>query len=533
MGRTFNEAAMGALVAQLRPAFATCLVIFAICSPVNRAFAEQAAAPRFDILAFQIVGNHVLPPNVVEEAVYPFMGPGRTEADVESARLALQKVFEANGFTTIAVAIPDQAVASGVIRLNVEPQVFGKIAVIGAAHPEKIRALAPSFQSGATPNVEAMKADIARLNSRSNIQMTPDIKPGAERNTFDVNLKVEEQASLHASAELNNLHGSSTSKLRSIVSAHDDNVLGRGDVLTLTTQFSPERPREGTVVSGSYLTRIGSAQALISLLRSSSDISSLGGVSVIGKGYDVGLRLILPLPADDTFYQSVTLGLNYKSFRENVKLGADTSAAPIHYWPISVSWRGDYSTRATQAGATLTATFGLRGLGDDADTFDFKRYGARPDFITTRFDGQVTKTLWLGLQSNLHVAAQYSDQPLISNEEFSVGGADTVRGYFESEALGDYGVAAQAELRTPALSSRALHLDELKVLLFLDGGVAGIHHPLEEQSDRTRLGSLGVGVRIKWMKRLNAALDFGRPLKDGPNTKSDHEFMTFRVWGEF
>jgi hemolysin activation/secretion protein len=512
--------------------------LVALSSP-GTALAEQTPdaakpdAPKFDILAFQVVGNHLLPAELVEETVYPYLGPGRTEADVEAARLALQKALEANGYTTVAVAIPDQSVGSGVIRLSVEPQVFGKITVTGTKRVAAIRALAPSFQTGATPNVETMKADIARLNARANIQVSPDIKPGEEKNTFDVDLKVEERSSLHVSAEANNFHGASTSKIRNILSAHDDNVLGRGDVLTLTTQFSPDRPREGTVVSGSYLTRFGPVQGLVSVLRSLSDISTVGGTDVVGKGYDVGFRLIVPLSADEVFNQSITLGINYKSFRENVKLGADTSAAPIHYWPLSVSWRGDFATRAVQGGASVTGTFGMRGLGDDSQSFDFKRYGARPDFITTRFDGVLTNTLWFGFQTNLHLAAQYSDQPLISNEEFSVGGADTVRGYFESEALGDYGAAAQGELRTPALSRPALFLDELKFILFVDGGVAAIHNPLQDQAHQSRLGSFGAGLRVKWLKRLNASVDFGQPLKDGPNTKSSHDFVSFRLWGDF
>lgn len=531
--RALNQLAVRSDVLPLRRAVAACLLICGILSLSERAFADPASAPKFDILAFQVVGNRVLPQDVVEETVYPFMGPGRTEGDVEDARLALQKAFEARGFTTIAVSIPDQSVASGVIRLTVEPQVFGKVTVLGASRPDKILALAPTFRSGAIPNVETMKNDIARLNSKSNIQVTPDIKPGAEKNTFDVDLKVDEQSPLHLSAEANNYHGASTSKLRSILSAHDDDVVGRGDVLTASTQFSPDKPREGTVVSGSYLTHIGRAQALVSILRSLSDISSVAGTDVVGKGYDVGFRVIVPLPADEAFNQSFTLGFDYKSFRENVKLGADTSAAPIHYWPISVSWRGDYSTKVIQGGASVTTTFGMRGLGDDVARFDYKRYGARPDFISTRFDGVLTKGLWFGFQSNLHVAAQYSDQPLISNEEFSVGGSDTVRGYFESESLGDYGVAAQGELRSPLISNRAVLLDELKFLLFIDGGVAGIHRPLQEQSDHSRLGSVGTGFRMKWMRRLNAAVDFGRPLKDGPNTKSDRDFVTFRLWGDF
>ena len=55
------------------------------------ASAEAAQdAPRFDILEYQIEGNTVLATLAVEKAVYPYLGEGKTVADVERARQALE-----------------------------------------------------------------------------------------------------------------------------------------------------------------------------------------------------------------------------------------------------------------------------------------------------------------------------------------------------------------------------------------------------------------------------------------------------------
>ncbi|WP_312030655.1 ShlB/FhaC/HecB family hemolysin secretion/activation protein [Methylosinus sp. H3A] len=46
-------------------------------------------------------------------------------------------------------------------------------------------------------------------------------------------------------------------------------------------------------------------------------------------------------------------------------------------------------------------------------------------------------------------SARIADGPLASSEQISVGGLDTVRGYLESEVLGDTGAAGTVELRQP------------------------------------------------------------------------------------
>src|SRR5690606_40821982 len=54
------------------------------------------------------------------------------------------------------------------------------------------------------------------------------------------------------------------------------------------------------------------------------------------------------------------------------------------------------------------------------------------------------------LQTKLSVAGQVSGRPLISNEQFSIGGWDSVRGYYESQELGDDGVSGQFNLESPS-----------------------------------------------------------------------------------
>jgi hemolysin activation/secretion protein len=513
-----------------------------------RALAQTAAgegasaarpAAHFMIRAFQVKGNHWLAPGDVEEIVYPFMGPGKTAQDVEHARAALQKAFETAGYATVAVFIPEQSVDTGVIRLEVQPQSIGRVTVTGKGDRSRLLAQAPSLRPGTVPNFQAVQRDVVALNQQADRRVTPEVTAGQAPGTIDVNLKVEQSPPWHGSLEFNNDRSPDTTPYRVLGTVTYADLWGHGDSVSLSAQTAPERPSDATVFSANYLTHVGRVQLLGYYVYSDSDIAVVGGTTVIGKGNMAGVRLILPISQSSGFYQSFTAGIDWKDFGENVRLGADTSNSPITYFPVTLGWRGDWTGKISKSDLSITTAFGLRGLGDDQAAFDAKRFNASPSFFVLKGEASHTQDLpSLGdAQAYVHVSGQWSADPLVSNEEFSIGGLSTVRGYDESELLGDYGAAIQTELRTPNLVSSWspaawLKPDELRVHAFIDAGWEGIHDPLPGQTGSAWLSSVGLGATAR-LGHANGVVEVGEPLVAGPNTKIKTIFARFRLWGDF
>ncbi len=128
---------------------------------------------------------------------------------------------------------------------------------------------------------------------------------------------------------------------------------------------------------------------------------------------------------------------------------------------------------------------------------------------------------------------QISDQPLISNEQFSAGGLDSVRGYLEAEALGDSGWDASFELRSPSLFAGVPSIDELRLYGFFDSARLRLRDPLPDQNDVFSLASTGAGLDLQLWKSFNAALVWARALRDGPTTAAEQSRWLFRVWADF
>ena len=67
-----------------------------------------SAAAHLFIKEYRVRGVHKLRQIEVEEAVYPFLGSGRGPEDIEQARAALEKAYQAKGYQTVSVSVPSQ-----------------------------------------------------------------------------------------------------------------------------------------------------------------------------------------------------------------------------------------------------------------------------------------------------------------------------------------------------------------------------------------------------------------------------------------
>ncbi len=265
---------------------------------------------------------------------------------------------------------------------------------------------------------------------------------------------MEDHAPLHGSLEVNDRYSTQTSRLRAVASVSYANLFQREHSLSLQVQATPEELKESFLVSASYLAPMpGTGASLVVYgVHSDSDVAAVSGIDVMGKGDIIGLRAVLPLPGGgQSFTHSVLAGLDYKNFKEDLILGADTAATPIDYVPLTVEY-----SMSSLAWAGTTEVRTRPDLGHARPGFHQRR--VRPQALTKRaptssyLRADLTRTQNLPkdfLRDPVGVSAQLADQPLISNEGFSIGGLDSVRGYAESQALGDSGVRASMQLETP------------------------------------------------------------------------------------
>ncbi len=500
--------------------------------------------PAFDIQAFDIDGNSLLDQETIESAVYPFTGPQKSRQDVDSARSALQKAYQTRGYQSVVVEIPPQDARSGFIRLHVVEAPVGRLRVVGSNYNSlnAIKEQVPSIQEGKVPDFNQAQKEVAELNRLPDRQITPLIKPGKIPGTVDIDLKVKDNLPVHGSVEVNNDHAQNTTPIRATATVSYANLWQLGHTLSMTALLAPKNLHDAQVYSGSYMAPIWGTpwSVLLYGYDSNSDVVTLGGVDVLGKGYAIGLRGILQLPSWKDIAQSVNFGIDFKHFLENELFAGLNAPPPVidEYFPLVASYTLQAADDLSSATLGVAATMGLRGPGSSQAAFLNKRASARANFVHVNIDADITADAGEYGQVGLRFAEQLADGALVSSEEFSAGGMTTVRGYLQSEALADNGVFASLEVRSPSFSSWVDSLidqpifDEWRAYGFTDGAVAWVLDPLPEQTSKFRIGSFGAGTRIRALNHLVTDFILAVPMRDGTATEAWRPYFQFSVKSE-
>jgi hemolysin activation/secretion protein len=484
---------------------------------------QEAAASqerKFNIWELQVEGNTVLPTEKIERAVYPFVGPDKTIQDVESAQHALEVLYRDAGYPTVVVDIPEQDVTEGIVRLRVVQGTVSRVRVTGSRYFSlgRIRSGVPAVAQGEVPYLPALQEQIKQINQTTpDRTVTPIFRPGRTPGTVEVELRVKDEFPLHGDVELDNRYSKDTTKLRASTTLRYANLWQREHSASLMYQTSPEDTSEVRALAGTYVVPLGGGDALAAYaVDSKSNVATAGALSVLGNSRIYGARFVKSLAEQKNDYHSATFGMDYKNTDQNVSPegGGGEADTPVNYTQFLAQYRGTLAGQDSRLSFGFSANFAPRGMGNSESEFENARYKAKPNYLYIGSFGEYTRDLDRGMQLRLAFDGQLSDSPLVDNEEFMAGGADSVRGYYESQVLGDDGITVNAELYSPSFASLLPYVSDLRFLAFFDGSRVRVLQPLPGQKSNFTLDSTGVGLRIKGERGLAGSLDWAWPLHD-------------------
>ncbi|WP_240342498.1 ShlB/FhaC/HecB family hemolysin secretion/activation protein [Methylococcus sp. EFPC2] len=515
-------------------------------APVQDADGAAAAGTqqaRFDILDFQIDGNTVLDVETVEKAVYPHLGPGKGIDDVELARQTLEGAYRQAGYPTVVVSIPEQDVEGGRVRLEITEGSVEYLHITGSRYYAlgKIREGVPALAAGQVPHMPTVQKQINALAQESvDRQLTPIFRAGSTPGKMEVELKIADQLPLHGSVEVNGRNTENTTRTRVIGSIRYDNLWQKFHSASLQYQVSAESPDEVDVWSGTYVMPTGWADTRLAFygigISSSTQLgASVGGTAVVGAGSIYGLRLLKPLPERESYLHSLSLGFDYKSFDQAVSVaGQDLTSTPIAYAPFTIGYDGTWRMEEFVSSLSLAAHFSVRGLGNDAQEFEDRRYKARPNYFYFSADLKHQQKLPVDFRLLVRASAQAAESPLISNEQFALGGSQSVRGYHQTQQLGDDGLNLSLELQSPKHTPDAWEaVQNLRLLVFVDWGYLWVLDPLPGNPGAYRLASAGMGLRMQILKHFVGEFDWGYPFYRQGTVDPGQQRVDFRMAYEF
>jgi hemolysin activation/secretion protein len=490
--------------------------------------AKVTPDPAFDIFEIQVEGNTVFSAREVERAVTPFLGEKRHFSDVEGARKALEDAYQKAGYQTVFVDVPEQRVFAGIVRLHVLEGKVGQQRVVGSRYFAlgEIRAGAPQLAPGSVPDFAQIQQELAQLNKLPDRQVSPILSPGRVPGTIDVDLSVKDKVPFHGDIEDDNHASPFTTANRASASLHYDDLWQRQHSFAVNYQVAPAEPAQTNVLYATYLWRFAGRDDAVSLygIRSNSDVALVGGSTILGNAKIAGVRWIHPLGSGQSdgasYFHSLTVGLGRKDFAQT-NIAAQTGnldvLPAITYYPLSASYGLTLVRETGSLQFSLDAITAPRGLfGNNDEKFRSRRVLGDASYLAWK--PSISADRWLAKRWQAYgiVEGQWTNDPLIPNEQYVTGGADSVRGYKESEISGDRGVRGTLEVRFYPIGrpgsdgNRQLYVD-----VFADGAQVRLVNPSGPQISLTTIASTGIGLRAQGWYGLHCAFDLAQALRDG------------------
>jgi hemolysin activation/secretion protein len=498
---------------------------------------QPAAQQQFDVLEYRVLGNTVLAARDIERLLYPLLGPAKTLTDVEAARTALEKLYHDNGFATVYVDIPPQNVTEGVVRLRATEGRLERADIGGARYfsERELRVQLPAATTGSVLKIPDLQRQLGEVNKQTaDRQVVPILKAGSAPGTVDLALQVHDELPLHGSLELNNQATIDTRPLRAIAALSYDDLWGRLDKIAFQYQATPQQLGQVRVIAANYVVHKADSglQPSFLYISSNSNVATVGALGILGKGEIYGAQLAYFVNPESSGVQTVTLGVDYKHFRNTINQNAVTTLdTPISYVNLSLAYAGGWRSERLFTAVSFSADAGPRAIANNPTAFANDRFKARSNYFYVRGDASTYVKLPADFTVHLRLAGQEAVEPVIANENFSIAGSDGVRGYLESEELGDSALKGTVQLQSPGLHWHDRQLGD--AFVFYDAGRTEVISALAGQLSHTNLHSWGGGFDILPGQKVTASVTYARALSAGSATRAGDSRVLFVLHGGF
>jgi hemolysin activation/secretion protein len=479
--------------------------------------APGGAGGEIYVRAFRVEGSTLLSPEEILELTAPYSNRNVTAEELVALRDAITLAYVNRGFLNSGAVIDAQETHDGVVEIRVIEGSLERIEVEGL-HWLRDRYVRDRLALGADVplDVNALEERMRLLREDSRIaQLHAELLPGSEPGKALLRVRAEEARPYHASLDGGTLQSPSVGTWTAGITLAHENLTGNGDTLQGSYAWSPGVNDGG----GSYFLPVNARGGGVELYGrygdseitespfDTLDIQSHSWTAGLGFLQPVferpGLRLALDLRGELRESQTFLLGEPF-SFSPGVENGL--ARLSILRFAQDALWRDDRSVIAARS----VLSFGL-------PIFDAtEASGDLPDgrFFSWLLQAQYARRLpFFGAELVARIDGQLPSDPLLSIEQFSVGGWSSVRGYRINQLVRDGALVGSVELRIPILA-RADGSPLLQIAPFFDNGYAwNVSQP---RFGPPWIGSLGVALRVFVLPGIFAEASWGGRLRSVP-----------------
>ncbi|MDZ4816691.1 MAG: ShlB/FhaC/HecB family hemolysin secretion/activation protein, partial [Verrucomicrobiota bacterium] len=343
-------------------------------------------------------------------------------------------------------------------------------------------------------------------------------------------LSVRDRFPVEASITMTDPGTASSDELRLDLGARYHDFWRSGQVLGYnlgtSSEFDLDRSQSHSAFWVIPFYQTGDSLSFQAAYTKSSSSVILDDLQFRGTGVQASAQYTHILPRWGGWTHQLSWGPSYKFSENNLSLaGTPVTESETGLFSLQTQYAGTLQDKWGISSLTLIASGAPGNLvgADRSADYTRVRTGADPTFWNFNWGVGRSQQLPLEMVLNLKAQGQLVSGPLLSTEQFALGGINSVRGYNENQILSDEGVNLRAELLSPNLMKKVglKNAGDFRLLVFTDYGSSHLLQPQAGQVAYEELLSAGTGVQYRFLDYLSAHVVFGQTLNELPGMTHD------------
>lgn len=489
------------------------------------AAAAGAQPLRFEISRIVFEGNTVVTTPELEALARPYENRPVTIPELKGLTRAIKALYQKRGYLLARAAIPPQKLRpGGQVRVHVSEGRFGRVEVEGNRHyaTRFIRRFFGRAMRGGLVEEARTQRSLILMGELPDLSVRSLFLPGSEPGTSDVSLRVHDRQPFHFGVDYNNFGSPLVGRNRAGLALWTGNLLAQGD--ELTARYTELFPSESDpLLQAGYSIPVGTDgnRVTYSFARAVTAVSGdLAELDIRGAAEIHALTWQRPLVRELARAVNVSGGLVFKTV-ENFVLGTTrVSKDDLRMLTFGLDTNVVADRTRTLASVQMTQGLGEWFAGNPQGDAESSRAGSGNEFARWNVELFHVRDLGRGRFFIGRFSGQVASDPMAVSEQFALGGPDSVRGYIQSDFLGDNGYTTALEYRENLYTSPNRKLN-VQGAVFLDHGDANLRRPQLGEVEQRSFTGAGAGLRAGIGRTSSVRVDVGFPLTDRNSLDDD------------
>ncbi|MGJ8660584.1 MAG: ShlB/FhaC/HecB family hemolysin secretion/activation protein [Bacteroidota bacterium] len=433
--------------------------------------------------------------------------------------------FRNNDRPAVDVILPEQDVSNGVVQLIVIESLFGKAGVAGNKHfSDKTILNKLTIPEGQSISAQALLDDVDWMNTNPFLNVQPIFSPSEAAYSSDIILKVNDQRPWRYYLGYENSGNTLTGEDQYIAGFNWGDAFGLGHLLNYQFTMAADAG-ELSAHAFSYSVPFANKSKLDFYGGFTQTEAENEPFTIEGDSRELGTRYTIGLNPYQNITQKLYAGVGWKSTQNALEFGViPVSDNEVQRGQVELGYQMMHRIEGSKFSADVALVSGFGGIFSNSsdDDFNSNRSGADNSYSYLKFNVNWLKQLPCEMIFDTQIIGQWSADKLLSSEQLTAGGYNSVRGYNEREfSQADSGIIWRNELKFKSMNYgfNEGHKAEWQPFIFTDYAVVTakgdeIVRQDGSAADTGIMWSAGVGVNATVSKHMTLRAEYGWQLRD-------------------